>query len=235
MANSIEVELLALPILQTHGWPGRLIALDGIKRAGKSSVIEALQEELIRSGHEVVMTAWNSVPELNALITKKKIAWCRDALTWTALHYADFVVRYVDEIVPALQRGAIVLADRYIYTALARDVVRGVSEDYVATCYGFAAMPDVSFYFHVPPEVSLERQLKSIGVLNLYPSGRDIWPELPPEESYKRYQYELGVRYMQMVPFYRIHVIDGTRPLDQSVSEVISTVFQHLDSADTRL
>lgn len=213
-----------------HEWPGRLIVFEGIKRAGKSTAIRMLQERLAAAGRTVVATEWNSVPEIHTLIQRKKQEMSFTPLTWCLLHVADFALRYEEVIVPALKAGAFVIADRYVYTALTRDVFRGVPEAYVEDCYRFAVQPDLTFYFHVPVEVALQR-LHLIGDVHPHNAGRDIWPAIPLDEGFLKYQGGLHQRYLRLAERYPMELVDGTQPQEAVVGQVVRRVFAHFDIA----
>jgi dTMP kinase len=222
---------MTLPELRPSPWPGCLIVFEGTARAGKSTAIEALQAALRDRGLDPVISGWNSVPAINALILERKREMSYTPLTWSLLHLTDFALRYEETIVPTLKRGGLVIADRYVFTALTRDVLRGLSEDYVGACYGFAVKPNLVFYLHVPAEVALERHRQTTGTLYPHSSGLDIWPGLPLEEGYLRYQAELHRLYLAMAPVYGLHLLDGTSPPETILERILGLVLAGLEPA----
>src|SRR5580692_12635185 len=136
-------------------FPGRLIAVEGLDGSGKSTQIYLLKRWLEAEGIKVYFTEWNSSLLVKKATSKGKKRQLLTPTTFSLIHATDFADRYERQILPLLRAGHIVLADRYIFTALARDAVRGVSREWVAQIYSFAVQPDITFYFKVPLEVSL--------------------------------------------------------------------------------
>jgi dTMP kinase len=126
---------------------------------------------------------------------------------------------------PALKAGAIVLADRYIFTAFGRDVARGVSPEWVRKVYAFAVKPTVAFYFRVPLEESLRRILGGRPQLKFYEAGLDIGLSDDPYESFALFQGRILDEYEKMVDEFGLTVIDATLPLvkqQEMVREIIT-------------
>jgi dTMP kinase len=157
-----------------HSFPGRLIIVEGIDGSGKSTQLSLLQKWLVSSKYKVFFTEWNSSALVNSTIKRGKLKNLLTPTTFSILHATDFADRLVHLIIPPLKAGMIVLADRYIYTAFARDVVRGVHPDWVRNLYGFTVKPDLAFYFKVPIEVSLKRILTGRTVLKFHEAGMDL-------------------------------------------------------------
>src|SRR2546425_7241702 len=109
-------------------------------------------------------------------------------MSFSLIHAADFASRIYSQIRPALQSGAIVLADRYVYTAFARDAVRGVNRDWLRRVYSFAPRPTISFYFDVPLDEAIRRILEGRPALKYYEAGLDMGLDEDPEESFRIYQ-----------------------------------------------
>ena len=140
-----------------HNYKGVLICVEGIDGSGKSTQIELLHSWLKNSKIDTILTQWNS-SELIANTTKKaKKKNLLSGRTFSLLHAVDFADRLERTIKPALKAGFVVLADRYVYTAFARDVAREVEPRWVRNMYSFAIKPDITFYFEVSPKDSLER------------------------------------------------------------------------------
>jgi dTMP kinase len=138
---------------------------------------------------------------------------------------ADAADRLERQILPALKAGAIVLADRYIYTAFGRDVARGVSPEWVRKVYGFAIKPTVAFYFRVPLEESLTRILGGRPQLKYYEAGMDIGLSDDVYRSFALFQERILAEYEKMEDEFRLTVIDATLPLveqQEMVREIIS-------------
>jgi dTMP kinase len=152
-------------------------------------------------------------------------------ITFSLVHAADFVDRMERQMLPALKAGAIVLADRYIYTAFGRDVARGVDPMWVREMYSFAIQPTVAFYFRVPLEESLKRILTGRPKLKYYEAGMDIGLHEDAYTSYEMFQGRILEEYDKMVDEFNLEVIDATLPLLEQHEIVIETVEQHLEAA----
>src|SRR6185503_18487483 len=121
-----------------HSYPGRLFIVEGIDGSGKSTQLALLAQWLRGEGYPVVYSEWNSSPIVRNTTRRAKRKHLLTPLTFSLIHATDFSDRVEREIIPALKAGAIVLADRYVYTAFARDVVRGVSQTWARSLYRFA-------------------------------------------------------------------------------------------------
>ncbi|MFO0729911.1 MAG: hypothetical protein U0231_16125 [Nitrospiraceae bacterium] len=146
-----------------HPYPGKLIIVEGIDGSGKSTQLQLLQKWLESQGHKVFFTEWNSSELVKDTTKKGKKSKSLTPTTFSLLHATDFATRLYHEILPPLKAGMLVLADRYMYTAFARDVVRGVSPAWVRKLYSFAITPDLAFYFKVPIDVAIDRLLGEPG------------------------------------------------------------------------
>ncbi|GBF23544.1 thymidylate kinase 3, partial [Candidatus Gastranaerophilus sp. (ex Termes propinquus)] len=140
-----------------HGLDGVLICIEGIDGSGKSTQIDILHSWLKTRNQDVILTRWNS-SELIANTTKRaKKKNLLSGRTFSLLHAVDFADRLEKVIIPALKAGFIVLADRYVYTAFARDAAREVDRKWLRNMYGFAIKPDLAVYYDVSAKVSLDR------------------------------------------------------------------------------
>ncbi len=147
--------------------PGRLIIVEGIDGSGKSTQIDLLYKWLVGQGYLTVLTEWNSSPATRGIIRRGKRRRLLTPMSFSMVHAADFADRLSSQVLPAMQAGAVVLADRYIYTAFARDAARGVPPEWLRRLYSFAATPTLALYFDVP----LEEALRCSGL-----SGRYMQP-----------------------------------------------------------
>src|SRR5262249_10581805 len=135
-------------------------------------------------------------------------------LTFSLIHATDFSDRVERDVVPALKAGAIVLADRYVYTAFARDVVRGVDPGWVRSLYRFATVPTQAFSFRVPLEVALKRILSGRPKLKWYEAGMDLGLHGEPQESYRIFQSRLLLEYEKLVHEYGLFAMDAALPVE---------------------
>ncbi len=142
-----------------HRFPGRLITVEGIDGSGKSTQLALLHRWLLGEGFPVRFSEWNSSTLVKQITSRGKKKQILTPTTFCLTHAADFADRVEHDVIPALRSGGIVLSDRYIFTAFARDVVRGVDPQWVRRLYRFAVKPTLAFYFRVPLEVALGRIL----------------------------------------------------------------------------
>jgi dTMP kinase len=193
--------------------PGKLFIVEGIDGSGKSTQLDLLQKWLIGLGYCVAFSEWNSSPVVKATTKRGKKKQYLTPTSFSLIHAADLADRLERQILPALRAGAIVLADRYVYTAFARDVARGVSPAWVRKLYAFAVTPTVAFYFRVPLEESLKRILAGRPSLKYYEAGLDLGLSDDPYESFALFQRHILDEYEKMVDEFDLTVIDATRRL----------------------
>ena len=205
--------------------PGKLFIVEGIDGSGKSTQLDLLRKWLIGQGYCVAFSEWNSSPMVKETTKKGKKKQMLTPSSFSLIHAADLADRLERQILPALKAGAIVLADRYIFTAFGRDVARGVSPKWVRKLYAFAIKPTIAFYFQVPLEESLRRILGGRPQLKYYEAGMDVGLSDDPYESFALFQGRILNEYEQMVDEFGLTVIDATLPLveqQEMVREIIS-------------
>jgi dTMP kinase len=209
-----------------HTYPGRLIIVEGIDGSGKSTQLQLLQKWLVNSNYKVFFTEWNSSALVNSTIKRGKRKNLLTPTTFSILHATDFADRLIHLIIPPLKAGMLVLADRYIYTAFARDVVRGVHRDWVRDMYGFAVKPDIAFYFKVPIDVSLKRILTGRTTLKFHEAGMDLGLSEDPHESFKIFQSSILTEYDRITEEFGMTVIDAILPIQKQqalVRDIVKT------------
>lgn len=213
-----------------EGFPveGRLIIVEGVDGSGKSTQIRLLEKWLRYNGMPVFFTEWNSSEQVKEIISKGKKKNLLTPTTFSLLHATDFAARYERNILPLLRAGYTVLADRYIYTAFARDVVRGCSPEWVRHVYGFAVKPTIAFYFRVPVEISFDRIVKSRPKLKYYEAGMDLNLSNDPFESYRIFQGRIIEQYESMIETEGFTVIDGTTDIEEQQKRVRQKVIEML-------
>lgn len=204
----------ALPLVP-HVYPGRLIAAEGLDGSGKSTQLQLLQFWLRAEGYEVVITEWTPSKLIKRALKAGRKQGHMDPMLLSILHAADFAEMYERNIVPALQRGAIVLADRYVSTALARDLARGVERCWVEDVYRFAAKPDLAVYFRISADQSLERTLSNHPHLKYYQAGMDLGLSSDPIASFRAFQQRILEAYETMVEPFDLFCLDATLPVKQ--------------------
>jgi dTMP kinase len=207
--------------------PGKLFIVEGIDGSGKSTQLDLLSKWLIGQGYCVAFSEWNSSPLVKATTKRGKKKQILTPTSFSLIHAADLADRMERQILPALKAGAIVLADRYVYTAFGRDVARGVSPPWVRKVYAFAVQPTIAFYFQVPLEESLRRILGGRPQLKFYEAGLDVGLSDDPYESFALFQGRILEEYEKMVEEFDLTVIDATLPLieqQEMVRTIISTM-----------
>jgi dTMP kinase len=198
-----------------HQYPGRLFIVEGVDGSGKSTQIALLRQWLISEGYTVFFSEWNSSPLVKKTTSRGKKKQLLTPTTFSLIHATDFADRTEHDIIPPLKAGAIVLADRYIYTAFARDVARNVDRQWVRELYQFAVKPTVAFYYRVPLEISLSRILTGRTELKYYEAGMDLGLSADPSESFKLFQQRIVNEYDAMVDEFGLTVMDATLPIPE--------------------
>jgi len=207
--------------------PGRLVIVEGIDGSGKSTQLDLVRKWIVAQGYCATFSEWNSSPLVRSTTKFGKDERLLSPMTFSLIHAADFADRLVRTILPPLRAGAVVLTDRYIYTAFARDVARGIDPDYVRRIYRFAPKPSAAFYFRVPLDEALRRILMGRPELKYYEAGMDLGLSDDPYESFKLFQERILAEYERMVPEFGLSVIDATRPIAEQqrhVREIINPI-----------
>jgi dTMP kinase len=194
-------------------YPGKLIIVEGIDGSGKSTQIDLLQKWLTSRNLVTVFTEWNSSPIVRRTTKRGKVEELLTPMSFSLIHTADFANRVHAQILPALRAGAIVLADRYVYTAFARDSARGVDRDWLRRIYSFAVQPSLALYFRTPLDVSIQRINSGREELGYYESGQDMGFSNDREESFRIFQGRLLDEYDAMTEEFGMTVIDATQPI----------------------
>jgi dTMP kinase len=192
-----------------HTYPGRLFVVEGIDGSGKTTQLGLLAKWLAASGHRVFVTEWNSSALVKAATKTGKKKNALTPMTFSLLHATDFADRLIYKIIPPLKAGMIVLADRYAYTAFARDVARGVDRQWVRDLYSFAVQPDLAVYFRVSIDVSLDRLLARRVKLKFYEAGMDLGWSANPNESFRLFQSRVLEEYDRIVTEHELKVVDA--------------------------
>jgi dTMP kinase len=212
-----------------HEYPGKLFVVEGIDGSGKTTQLGLLAKWLIAEGHRVFVTEWNSSALVKAATRTGKRKNALTPMTFSLLHATDFADRLLYKIIPPLKAGMIVLADRYAYTAFARDVTRGVDRRWVRELYSFGVQPDLTMYFRVPIEVSLERLLARRVKLKFYEAGMDLGWSSNPAESFKLFQGRVLEEYDRLVDEYGLEVIDAVGSITEQQRLVRALISPYLN------
>lgn len=214
-----------------HRFPGKLFVVEGIDGSGKSTQLNLLYQWLQSEGYGVVFSEWNSSPLVRDVTKHGKKKQMLTPSTFSLIHATDFADRMEHNIIPLLKAGAVVLCDRYIYTAFARDVARGMDPKWVRELYSFAVKPTVAFYFRVPLEVSIKRLHSGRNGFKFYEAGMDLDLSEDPDESFKLFQGRILQEYEKMVPEFDLTAVDATLPIEEQQAQMRQLVRARLAQA----
>lgn len=218
-----------IPGVNLEQLAGKLIVVEGADGSGRSSQIARLVEWLEASGHATVQVGLKR----STLVSEElEIAQQGNTLSHAtlSLFYAtDFADQMENIILPALKAGAMVLADRYIYTLMARDIVRGIDEAWLKNVYGMALVPDAVFYLNVPPEELVQRNLAKNASLDYWESGMDLGLSRDMFDSFLKYQALITREFKRMQTTYGFTIVDGSRTVEATFVQLkrkIETVLE---------
>jgi dTMP kinase len=208
---------------------GALIAVEGVDGSGKSTQVHLLHEWLRDMGCKVFFTPWNSSAMVKTATKRGKKEQLLTPTTFSLIHATDFADRYERQILPRLQAGYIVLCDRYVYTAFARDGVRGCDPTWLRKLYSFARKPDLTLHFQVPLHTSLQRILSGRPDLKYHEAGMDLHLHADIKESYKIFQGRIHAQYQGMSKEFRLTRIDSTGDIHSIQAGVRALVGKAID------
>lgn len=211
-----------------HRFPGKLFVVEGTDGSGKSTQLTLLYQWLKAEGYPVFFSEWNSSPLVKDTTRRAKKRHLFTPATFSLLHATDFADRIERNIIPPLKAGAIVLADRYIYTAFARDVARGCNRDWVRKVYSFAVKPTKAFFFRAPLDVAIDRILLGRPRLKYYEAGLDMGWSDDPVHSFRTFQGRILEEYDRMVDEFGLTLIDATRSIEEQQREMRALITEHL-------
>jgi dTMP kinase len=220
-----------LPYLPIEHYPGKIIAIEGTDGVGRSTQIQLLREWLEVQGYGVVETGWTRSALMQPTIELAKSSNTLNKLTFVLLYATDFADRLEKEIVPALKAGFIVLADRYIFSALARAAVRGVDKTWLRSLYGFAIAPHLVFYLKTDVDTLIRRVLSARG-MDFWESGMDLKGGDDIYDSFRAYQNKLLREYTAMSDEFGFRVLDARRPVDIIQDDLRRQVQEFLSKSD---
>lgn len=211
-----------------HQFPGKLFVVEGTDGSGKSTQLALLHQWLKSEGYTVFFSEWNSSPLVKDTTRRAKRRRLFTPATFSLLHATDFADRTERDIIPPLKAGAIVLADRYIYTAFARDVARGCDRAWVREIYKFAVQPTIAFFFRAPLDVAIDRIVSGRPELKYYEAGLDMDFADDEEDSFRVFQGKILEEYDRMVEEFGLTVIEATRSIERQQREMRSIVARQL-------
>lgn len=190
---------------------GKLIVVEGIDGSGKSTQAHLLYEWLLGLNCKVFFSEWNSSQIVKGATRKGKKRQALTPTTFSTIHATDFADRYERQILPMLKAGYIVICDRYIFTAFARDSVRGCDLEWLKKLYSFAMIPHITFFYKVPLDIACERILTGRPQLKFFEAGMDLNLSADITESFKIFQERIFNKYLSLSKEYKFTVIDGTK------------------------
>ena len=202
--------------------------MEGIDGSGKTTQLALLAKWLKSAGHPVFQTEWNSSALVKAATKTGKKKNALTPMTFSLLHATDFADRLLYNVIPPLKAGMIVLADRYTYTAFARDTARGVDRRWVRELYSFAVKPDLAVYFRVPIDISVDRLMARRVKLKFYEAGMDMGWSANPFESFRIFQGRVLDEYEQLVQEFGLQVVDASGSIMSQQRVVRRLVTPHL-------
>ncbi len=203
--------------------------MEGIDGSGKTTQLALLAKWLSAAGHPVLVTEWNSSALVKAATKTGKKKNALTPMTFSLLHATDFADRLLYSIIPPLKAGMIVLADRYAYTAFARDATRGVDGRWLRELYSFAVRPDLGVYFRVPIEVSTDRLLARRVKLKFYEAGMDMGWSNSLVDSFRLFQGKVLDEYDRLVDEFGLSVVDAVGSITEQQRIFRKLVSQHLE------
>ena len=192
---------------------GRLIVIEGPDASGRSTQIGMLTNKLEADGHAVLNTGLRRSELIGEGIMEAKKEHMLGRKTMSLFYAADFADQLENKIIPALRSGYIVLADRYIYTLMARAAVRGLDRRWLHYLFGFAPVPDLIFYLNVEAEDLVHRVFQKNTFLDYYESGSDLGLSDDMYESFILYQRMIAKEFRNMQKRYNLTLIDGNKPI----------------------
>ena len=200
-----------LPKVNTEDLTGKLIVIEGADGSGRSTQIRLLTDYLEGRGYATVNVGLKRSNLVSAELEQAMQGNVLSPITLSLFYATDFIDQLENNIVPALRAGFIVLADRYIYTLMARDILRGGDPDWLRNIYSLALVPDAVFLLDVSPSFLIERTFQKKNSLDYWESGMDVRMSRDIFDSFIKYQRKIKVEFQRMKETYHFEVINGNR------------------------
>lgn len=208
---------------------GKLIAVEGLDGSGKSTQVYLLKRWMELSGVKVFFTEWDSSVLVKRATNKGKKRNLLTPTTFSLIHCTDFADRYERQVLPLLKAGYIVLCDRYVYSAFARDAVRGCDKEWVRKLYSFAVVPDITFYLKAPLSIVLDRVMATKPEFQYHEAGMDLNYSNDPNESFALLQKELKKEYDDMISEYHFKTVNAATPIEELQEQMRDVVSEKID------
>jgi dTMP kinase len=228
------LEFYGSPItyLQGREVKGRLIVIEGPDGSGRSTQVDLITAKLESDGHAVATSGLKRSELIGKGILEAKQRLPLGKKTLTLFYAADFADQLEHKIIPALEAGYIVLADRYIYTLIARSTVRGTNRKWSDDLFGFTIKPDLVFYLDVEPDELFHRVFQKYATLDYYESGADLGLSDDLYESFVIYQKMMAKEFKMMEGKYGLVPIDANRSIFEVNSDLQSRITRYLSESD---
>jgi dTMP kinase len=209
-----------IPRIKPADLAGKLIVVEGSDGSGRSTQIAQLVDWLETNGHPTVQVGLKRSTLVSSELEKAQGGNILSRTTLSLFYATDFADQLENIILPALKAGFIVLADRYIYTLMARDIVRGMDEKWLKNLYGIAPVPDAVFYLSVEPEELVQRNLSKNATLDYWESGMDLGLSRDMFDSFLKYQTAMQEAFLQLQKTYAFDIVDANRSIDSVTKEL---------------
>src|SRR5947209_6972587 len=209
-----------LPRVNLEKLAGKLIVVEGADGSGRSTQIAQLMEWLEGGGHATVQVGLKRSTLVSEELEQAKQGNILSHLTMSLFYATDFADQLENIILPALKAGFIVLADRYIYTLMVRDLVRGLDEAWLKNLYGIALEPDAVFYLNVPPEDLVQRNFAKNMALDYWESGMDIGLSRDLFDCFLQYQALVEKQFRRLQSTYGFTIVSGERSAEEINAEL---------------
>ena len=218
-----------IPGIDVDELTGKLIVLEGADGSGRSTQIRSLVNWLEGAGHGTVQVGLKRSSLIGEELERAKDGNVLCNTTMSLFYATDFADQMENIIIPALKAGFMVLADRYIYTLMVRDLVRGQELGWVRNLYGIALIPDAVFYLNVPPQQLIRRSFAKKYALDYWESGMDLGLSRDMFDSFLEYQDLIRETFMELQEEFRFQIIDGTRSEEEVYSALKAEVTSVLE------
>ncbi len=209
-----------IPHVKPEQLTGKLIAVEGADGSGRSTQLVRLVDWLETSGHPTVQVGLKRSTLVSEELEKAQNGNVLSRTTLSLFYATDFADQLENIIIPSLKAGFIVLADRYIYTLMARDMVRGMDEKWLKNLYGIAPEPDAVFYLSVEPNELVQRNLSKTATLDYWESGMDLGLSRDLFDSFLKYQAQMGEAFRKLQKIYGFEIVDANRSTDSITKEL---------------
>ncbi len=209
-----------IPGVAVEKLAGRLIVVEGADGSGRSTQISWLVEWLEGNGHSTVQVGLKRSSLVSEELDQAQEGNILSRTTLSLFYATDFADQLENIILPALRAGQMVLADRYIYTLMARDMVRGMDEVWLKNLYGMALVPDAVFYLNVAPEELVQRAFAKYSALDYWESGMDLGLARDLFDSFLKYQALMAQEFKRMQRTYDFHILNGHRSVEEINAEL---------------